>query len=130
MMNFTPQESRILIFLVAALFLGSIVSLYRHHRLQRSPQISVSSPEVVAQADVLDSTGDEKATQALGGRLNINTASEGELQSLPGIGPQLAERIVSYRQAHGPFPCAHDITRVRGIGEKTYQRIRDSIVAD
>lgn len=129
-MNFTPQESRILIFLVIALLLGSVVSLYRHHRLERSPEISVSSPQVVDQADISDSTGDEKARKAPGGKLNINTASEGELQSLPGIGPQLAERIVTHRQAHGPFPSAHDITQVRGIGEKTYQRIRDSIVVE
>ena len=127
MINFTPQESRILIFLVAALLLGSAVSLYRHHRPHAAPELSVSSSEVAPGSSAFDSTIEEKGQVTLGGKLNINTATEKELQKLPGIGPQLAERIIAHRQAHGPFPSAHHITEVRGIGEKTFLRIRDSI---
>ena len=130
MMNFTPQESRILIFLVATLLLGSAVSLYRHRRLKTSPEVSVSSPQVVSQIHPSDSTSREKVREAPGGKLNINTATKDQLQSLPGIGPQLAERIVFHRQAQGPFASAQHITEVRGIGEKTYQRIRNFIVVD
>jgi competence protein ComEA len=48
--------------------------------------------------------------------LNINTATASELEDLPGIGPVLAERIVAYRQEHGPFQKVEDLLRVPGIG--------------
>lgn len=127
MVNFTPQESRILIFLVAALLLGSAVSLYRHHRPHVAPELSVSSSEIASGSSAFDSTIADKDQVTPGEKLNINTATSQELQKLPGIGPQLAERIIAHRQAHGPFPSADRITEVRGIGEKTFLRIRDSI---
>ena len=62
-------------------------------------------------------TGEEKA-------VNINTAGVEELMSLPGIGKAYAERIVEYRQKNGPFKKVEDLLNVRGIGEKTFDRIR------
>lgn len=55
---------------------------------------------------------------------NINTASAAELQRLPRIGPALAERIVEYRRVNGRFRSAEQITEVRGIGEKTLEKMR------
>jgi competence protein ComEA len=130
MIHFTPQESRILIFLVAALLLGSAISLCRHGRPHVAPELSVTSSEVVSQPSVSDSTIEEEVEGRSGQRLNINTATSQELQTLPGIGPQLAKRIIAHRQTHGPFLSADHITEVRGIGEKTFLRIRDSITAD
>jgi competence protein ComEA len=49
-------------------------------------------------------------------RLDVNAATAGELESLPGIGPALAEAIVADRRAHGPFPGAVGLTRVKGVG--------------
>jgi competence protein ComEA len=62
-----------------------------------------------------------------GGPININTASTAELETLPGIGPTLAQRIVDYREAHGPFAAIEDIIKVRGIGEGLFNEIRDLI---
>ena len=59
--------------------------------------------------------------------LNINTATAAELESLPGIGPVLAQRIVAHRVAHGPFGAIEDIIDVSGIGEGYYAQIRDLI---
>ena len=56
-------------------------------------------------------------------QVDVNTATSAELERLPGIGPALANRIVDDRSRHGPFSTAHDITRVSGIGEKTYESI-------
>src|SRR5437660_1283075 len=50
-----------------------------------------------------------------GGKININMASESELESLPGIGPTLAQRIVDYRAQHGPFHDVKDLLKVEGI---------------
>lgn len=64
------------------------------------------------------------------GRININTATEEELQALPRIGPKIAWRIVDDRAANGPFRDAADIMRVKGIGPKTLERMIDRICAE
>lgn len=58
--------------------------------------------------------------------VNINTASEEELVSLPGIGPSKAKAIVEYRSAH-PFKSTEELMNVRGIGEKTFETLKDKI---
>ena len=61
--------------------------------------------------------------QVADGRVNVNTASEHELNALPGIGPALAKRIVEERAAGGAFSSAGDLRRVRGIGPKTIEKL-------
>lgn len=61
-----------------------------------------------------------------GGRIDVNTASEGDLQLLPRIGPALASRIVEAR----PFGAVDDLVRVRGIGPRTLERLRHLVVAE
>jgi competence protein ComEA len=56
--------------------------------------------------------------------LDLNLASERELEGLPGIGPVLAVRIVAYREAWGAFQDVKQLRRVKGIGKKTFDRIR------
>lgn len=58
---------------------------------------------------------------AAGHVVNINTATVGELDTLPGIGPSLAGRIVAYRNEHGPFADVKDLVKVSGIGEARLQ---------
>ena len=60
-------------------------------------------------------------------KVNINTASVEELITLPGIGKAYAERIVDYREKNGPFKRVEDLLNVRGIGEKTFEKIRDRL---
>jgi competence protein ComEA len=62
-----------------------------------------------------------------GGKVNINTADAATLESLPGIGPSLAQRIIDYRQAHGPFAQIEDIEEVSGIGPARFAQIQDLI---
>lgn len=59
--------------------------------------------------------------------VNINTAASFELESLPGIGPTTAQKIIEYRDANGPFISTEDIINVSGIGPGTYERIKDLI---
>lgn len=59
--------------------------------------------------------------------ININTADADTLTLIPGIGEVMAQRIVDYREEHGNYIVPEDITRVRGIGEKTFNKIRDYI---
>jgi competence protein ComEA len=59
--------------------------------------------------------------------IDINTASQAELESLPGIGPTTAQKIIEYRDENGPFVSIEDIINVSGIGPGTYERIKDLI---
>jgi competence protein ComEA len=59
--------------------------------------------------------------------ININTAAVDQLESLPGIGPTIAQNIVDYRTVHGPFAHIEDIMNVAGIGPSTFDSIKDLI---
>ena len=59
--------------------------------------------------------------------ININTASLEELDSLPGIGPTTAQRIIDYRDTNGPFTTIDEIMDVSGIGPSTFDEIKDLI---
>lgn len=61
--------------------------------------------------------------------LDINRADEEALQTLPGIGPALARRIVAYREAHGPFRQTADLLRVPGVGANRYASLQGRIRA-
>lgn len=63
------------------------------------------------------------------GRIDINRASEHQLQELPGIGPAKAAAIVAHREEHGPFREPGDLRAVSGIGERTFQQLAELIVA-
>jgi competence ComEA-like helix-hairpin-helix protein len=62
------------------------------------------------------------------GVVSLNTATEAQLEQLPGIGPALARAIVAERAAHGPFRNAADLARVKGIGAATVRRLEGRIV--
>jgi competence protein ComEA len=62
-----------------------------------------------------------------GGKININTATAAELETLPSIGPVLAQRIIDYRKANGPFAVIEDIKNVQGIGEGIFEEIKELI---
>lgn len=65
-----------------------------------------------------------------GGLININTASSSQLQRLSGIGEVKANAIISYRETYGLFTDISQITKVSGIGDATYAKIKDSICVD
>lgn len=75
---------------------------------------------------------EETATEPEGmaSRVNLNTADAAALESLPGIGPALAQRIIDYRTANGPFQTTAEIQDVRGIGAGIYEKIKDSITVE
>lgn len=60
--------------------------------------------------------------------ININTATPAQLQKLPGIGAATATRIVEYRQKNGPFKKAEELMNIRGIGEKSFLKLKPLVV--
>lgn len=76
-----------------------------------------------------DTTSPEKKSESApegqaSGLININTATEEELQKLPGIGPAYASRIVEWRMENGRFTSAEQLIEIKGIGEKRLENIR------
>lgn len=72
----------------------------------------------------------ETEPEGMASRVNLNTADAAALESLPGIGPALAQRIIDYRTANGPFQTTAEIQDVRGIGAGIYAKIKDSITVE
>ena len=60
--------------------------------------------------------------------VNLNTATAEQLQDLPGIGARTAERIIEYRQKNGGFKKIEELMNVKGIGEKSFLKLKDRIV--
>jgi competence protein ComEA len=67
------------------------------------------------------------AGASAGGLVNLNTASLEQLQTLPGVGPVLAQRIVDYRDQHGGFKTVADLQKVSGIGDTRYNDLKNRV---
>ena len=73
-------------------------------------------------------TATVSATVGSEAKVNINTAGVKELTTLSGIGPKVAERIVAYREAHGPFKKPEYLRKVEGVGKALVERNRERVV--
>jgi competence protein ComEA len=82
------------------------------------PFVEGFSPVVATPVETFQPTSD---------LIDINTATVDELDTLPGIGPTTAQKIVEYRDTNGPFLSKEDIVNVSGVGPTTYDRIKDLI---
>jgi competence protein ComEA len=65
-----------------------------------------------------------KADKAMPKNVNINSADKDQLVALPGIGPKTAEAIVAYRKENGNFKSVEELTKVKGVGDKTLEKLR------
>lgn len=90
------------------------------------------APEEPAAPEETETAPEETETEPEGmaSRVNLNTADAAALECLPGIGPALAQRIIDYRTANGPFQTTAEIQDVRGIGAGIYEKIKDSITVE
>ena len=128
----TRQES-LAILILSGLYLGGLT--VQHVREGAAPAVVAAVPAALSSAAAVrdsvvvtapstapDSAEVERAKPqkpaSVPARLDLNAASAAELETLPRIGPKLAERIIAYRAAHGPFRRVRDLNRVSGIGDK------------
>lgn len=85
----------------------------------------ISTPPVNAKSETAESNEANS-----GGLINLNTASKELLESLPGVGPSTAQKIVDYREDNGPFTSAEDVMNVSGIGPAKFESMQDFITVD
>jgi comEA protein len=124
--NFTPQETKAIIFLLTALLVGSGITLYKRTHPQFAPQLIVKKKEVDPFPQTQSPWHQEQGKK----KINLNQATSAELQLLPGVGPTLSKRIVEYRENKGQFEKIEDLMQVQGIGLKTFQQIQDYITIE
>lgn len=98
--------------------------------VQDGERIWVASQELSSPQPTGDSTAEKTEPEKQNpepGLVNINNASQAELESLPGIGPVTAQKIIAHREARGLFTSIEAIQDVSGIGPATFERIKDLI---
>ena len=148
---FTPQEKRVFIFILATFLIGSGLRLYHFYRLPSVVEQLDSLDQVfLARAETLpaenrveQSNGTASVNNADNGdtlvaagkmwataSIDINRASVAELETLPGIGPVLAERIIAWRKQQGSFYTTEDLLQVNGIGRRTLERLQARIMVE
>ena len=82
---------------------------------------------VLRAGEILGVRDEEGRAETEVGIINLNTGSQGELESLPGVGPALAGRILEYREKQGGFKSIEEIKLVSGIGDKLFEEIKEKI---
>jgi competence protein ComEA len=121
----TRSEQRVLLFLSATLIVGAGIRLYQ----QTSPTErqfdyrSIDSSFAVFR-EKLAADSVQKKEAPSGQAVNINTATKEELVALPGIGPTLADRIISFRENEGEFGSVDDLRNVKGISKKKLEKLK------
>jgi competence protein ComEA len=94
----------------------------------RVDQVNLAAPVSSGEQIVVPGPEDEVAEAAVSnGMVSLNQATVSDLETLPGVGPVLAERIVAFRESNGPFQAVEDLLEVPGIGEAKLAAMRDSV---
>lgn len=120
--NNNPEKLTIRILISTAIAMAAMILCYNAVFVPKMPPISVSvSGETIkSPSDSYENTQVEK--------VNINTADKDTLsENLTGIGPTIAERIISYRNYYGGFQTINELKNVKGIGDKIFEKIKDNI---
>jgi len=140
MLELSRIEKRFLLFFMPFFLLGCLWHYYRKASAgavridwqadQKERIRDFAQPFHPSPKPALPSSMQEQKHALISGKVNINTATERELVRLPRIGPVMAKRIIEHRTLYGPFQKSADLMDVKGIGEKTYQRIRDQVIIE
>jgi competence ComEA-like helix-hairpin-helix protein len=116
MFNFEKREKLIILFLLTLLAIGLSIGLYQKFL----PPIAVKTDAFTADSDLPWPAK----------KVNINEAALEDLDGLKGIGPALAGRILEYRSKNGNFRSIEELMKVKGIGRKLFDRIKDKVCVE
>ena len=94
---------------------------------KKTEQLPVKDTTRTSQQQISQPSASNDKKPVVEGKININTAGVEELVKLPGIGPTKARSIIDYRNKNGKFSSVDDLLNVKGIGEKTLEKLRNSV---
>lgn len=97
-------------------------------RVVDGEQIAVGVPPAPDAAGAPAAAGGGQAATAGGGPVDLNTATESQLDALPGVGPVTASRILEWRRIHGRFARVEQLREIEGIGERRFAQLRELVV--
>ncbi len=103
------------------------------YQLQDGQKLYIPNKNEIISEYIISATGNTESEGSSSNNLkgenkvNINTATQSELDQLPGIGPSIAQRIIDYREENGNFQKIEDVQNVKGIGDAKYEEIKDKI---
>ena len=109
---------------LAAAFLAALALVYL--RSAKAPAGADYTITTQRQPEGAPEAAEEPDAPEAAGPVDVNTAGLEKLDTLPGIGPVLAQRIIDDREANGPFASLEELLKVKGIGEATLEKFRDS----
>jgi comEA protein len=129
MFGLTKAELKALVIIVITITTAGILQLIRPVQ-EKSLSQDYATSDSLFQSIVSENRINTlvPAKPATHENININTASAYELESLPGIGKTIAQRIIDYRTTHGFFTSHNDLLKVKGLGEKKIERLKEKIV--
>jgi len=145
MLNLTRQEKVVIQFLVACFLVGAALHLYRMRTDRATYEENIpdtaaagSFRQVASQVDseyVSLQSGQSRSSSAkspisIQRKINLNTATKQDLMMLPKIGSVTADRIIGYRAQVGKFSKIEELKNVKGIGDKTFERIKGEITLE
>lgn len=113
-----------ILIVVTCIFAAFVAGFFAGRNMNRTPVQISALPTTAAVTEASEETSPEPTEPAI---IDINTASAELLETLPGVGPVLAQRIIDYRTEYGPFQTVGDLTNVSGIGTKKLEAILDLI---
>lgn len=129
--SFTPQESKAIVFLVVVLLIGSGVTLYKKYHPDFAPELLLRK-ERTRENEFIETTKSStieeiKSFTHSEEKINLNTATLEELETLPGIGKELGKRILDYREKQGGFYTVDELQKIKGIGPKTFEKLKNRV---
>ena len=125
MLGFTRRETAVLLFLSVGFVVGLGLRIYQQRWVPLPELVEEKRVSQSVSEDYLDGVGEAGAEkETMNEAISLNKATCEELNRLPGIGPIMAERIVEYREKCGEFRSIEELVEVRGIGEKTLEKLK------
>jgi competence protein ComEA len=136
--SFTPTERKVVLTLVGAFLVGLAIRFFAPSGGEVSDFDYAASDSIFAARSAAATASvpapargrDTAAARPSVGPVRINSAGKTELMSLPGVGETIAERIIRYREDHGRFATVRELLKVKGIGEKKFERLASLCVVE
>jgi competence protein ComEA len=145
MLNLTRQERMVINFLVTFFLIGGLIQIYKgkfksiskvdytsseeESKIFKEMAMTIDSMYTLEESKVQPEKNDRQVRQEKK-LVNINTATKEELMQIPNIGPVTAERIILFRIENDGFKSIDELLKVKGIGEKTLEKIRGEVTIE